>query len=98
MALDLYTESFKDCIHHHEEYIIQLAQESDDFPLLSKLFSEFYDNPKVHYELCMKVAHELLKLSQTLENDANAIKTCSRLALFFLNSYLNKESITSLSD
>ena len=98
MALDLYTESFEASINHNEEYVLQVASESCKYPLISDLFSNYYKHPKLNHELCVKIAQEFLSISETMNDDITAVKMCNRISLFFINAYIQKESVNSHSD
>ncbi len=101
MAFDMYLAEKAEEISHHEESLLELISEDDDYPTLNWLWEEFYNGPAIRPELANQLVHELIRLKGVLKHDSNNkqfLHTIDRLLPFFSNAYQSNQTIKCMSD
>lgn len=97
MAFDLKFGNKKESIGHHEEGLFQAVNGSDDYPVLNWVWEQYYSSPKIDYDICNKLVHELISL-QEATSDKAVSHTISRLLPFFSKAYLSQSQVITNSD
>ena len=93
----MYLGSIREKIDHHEENLLSMVREDENFPKLSWLFDEFYNGPQINPECSNELVHELINL-KGLNSDKSLVHTIDRLMLFFSKAYNQKKIIICKSD
>ncbi|MEL7001794.1 MAG: hypothetical protein AAFN93_03565 [Bacteroidota bacterium] len=105
MAFDMHFQNRgvkrKEKIDHHEEFIFQLMEGDEKYPIANFIWENFYNGPQISTEKSNQLVHELLqfKNESVKHNQFKQIQSIvDRLTLFFSAAYRNKVSIMCISD
>jgi hypothetical protein len=101
MAFDLYLNSERSYIDHHEEEIFLLISDDEEFPNLNWLWQNFYEGPRISPEISNKLVHELLMLKaqfKELKDNDHLNVPIERILPFLSKAYLSNTEIRCASD
>ena len=100
MAFDMYMGKTRDCIGHHEEFLLELARRTPDrYPGLSTLFDNLYADPVLQPDAANIITHELIELlPEAVQVHKSAERIILRLLPFFSSAYRQGIEIRCSSD
>jgi len=101
MSFDMYLESERAFIDHHEEGIFQLSINDDSYPQLNWIWDNYYKSPQVSPEIANNLVHELIQLKEKVypKNDnKHLVNAIDRVLPFFSKAYKNGIVIKCKSD
>lgn len=101
MALDMFAGDSHDCIDHHEEFILDLAQMDEArYPELGAISALFYEGPRLSPRQAGALVHELIDLLAFHGGLANKplAAVVVRLLPFFSMAYRQDQDIRCSSD
>lgn len=97
MGLDLYCGDLHHTVEYHEEWVLDQAAEAGQFPGISRLRSQWFDDPKISPSECNDLVHELIELRQQVA-DRRGQEILDKLMLFLSRAYRSDAIVKCNSD
>lgn len=101
MGLDFYAGERHETIEHHEKFLFSLIEgQAAEYPQLTRIWYEYYDDPRISTAQAQQLLHEVLSLLEQAGGLSNkpVAHSIMRLALFFNYAIRSGSEITTMSD
>ena len=101
MAFEMYAGELRGEVASHEERIfVEISSRAQDYPELSKIWTQFYSSPKLLPEQSERIVHELIDfMSDPIHStDSDIQRVVLRLLPFFSKAYRLNTIVRCASD